>query len=144
MQSEPRHSGEMSQNSEHGRAHRTPVDADGSDGSQASQGSPGPALDPAARRARRMYEGLSASSAGLELGISVAIGALFGGWLDGKAGTAPWLLIAFLILGVIAGFRGVLRAVARTERADRADRAERIANHRTRETRETEGAGRRD
>jgi ATP synthase protein I len=120
MQSEPRHSGEMSQNSDHGRVHRTPVDADGSDGS-------GPALDPAARRARRMYEGLSASSAGLELGISVAIGALFGAWLDRKLGTAPWLLIAFLLVGVIAGFRGVLRAVARAERADR---AERIANRR--------------
>jgi ATP synthase protein I len=119
MQSEPRHSGEMSQDSEHERVHRTPVDADGSHG---------PALDPAARRARRMYEGLSASAAGLELGISVAIGALFGAWLDGKLGTAPWLLIAFLILGVIAGFRGVLRAVARAERADR---AERIRNRRS-------------
>jgi ATP synthase protein I len=74
-----------------------------------------------------MYEGLSASSAGLELGISVAIGALFGAWLDRKLGTAPWLLIAFLLVGVIAGFRGVLRAVARAERADR---AERIANRR--------------
>jgi len=129
MQSEPRHSGEMSQNSDHGRVHRTPVDADGSDGS-------GPALDPAARRARRMYEGLSASAAGLELGISVAIGALFGAWLDGKLGTAPWLLIAFLIVGVIAGFRGVLRAVARAERADR---AERIAGRRA-----SEPAGPRD
>ena len=75
-----------------------------------------------------MYEGLSASAAGLELGISVGIGALFGGWLDGKLGTAPWLLIVFLILGVIAGFRGVLRAVARAERADR---AERIRNRRS-------------
>jgi len=129
MQSGPRHSGEMSQNSDHGRVHRTPVDADGSQGS-------GPALDPAARRARRMYEGLSASAAGLELGIAVAIGALFGAWLDGKLGTAPWLLIAFLIVGVIAGFRGVLRAVARAERADR---AERIENRRT-----GEAAGPRD
>src|SRR3954465_13517127 len=125
MQSDPRHSGEMSQNSAHGRAHRTPVDADGSAG---TQGPPGPALDPAARRSRQMYEGLSASAAGLELGISVAIGALFGGWLDGRLGQGPWLLIGFLILGVIAGFRGVLRAVARAERADR---AERIRNRRS-------------
>jgi ATP synthase protein I len=109
----------MSQNSERERVHPTPVDADGSHG---------PALDPAARRSRQMYEGLSASAAGLELGIAVAIGALFGGWLDGRLGTAPWLLIGFLILGVIAGFRGVLRAVARAERADR---AERIRNHRS-------------
>jgi ATP synthase protein I len=125
MQPGPRHSGEMSQNSERERVHPTPVDADGLHG---------PALDPVARRSRRMYEGLSASAAGLELGISVAIGALSGAWLDRKLGTAPWLLIGLLILGVIAGFRGVLRAVARAERADR---AERIQNRRS------EGADRR-
>jgi ATP synthase protein I len=122
----------MSQDSERERAHRTAMDP-GDAGADAN-GSYGPALDPAARQSRRMYEGLSASAAGLELGISVAVGALFGGWLDGKLGTAPWLLIVFLILGVIAGFRGVLRAVARAERADRADR---IRNRRS------EGAARR-
>ncbi len=131
MQSGPGHSGEMSQNSERERVHRTAMDT--GDAGAAANGS-GPALDPAARRSRRMYEGLSASAAGLELGISVAIGALFGAWLDGKLGTAPWLLIAFLIIGVVAGFRGVLRAVARAERADR---AERIRNRRS------EGAARR-
>ena len=132
MQSEPRHSGEMSQNSEHERVHRTAMDV--GDAGAAANGSHGPALDPAARQSRRMYEGLSASAAGLELGISVAVGALFGAWLDGKLGTAPWLLIVFLILGVIAGFRGVLRAVARAERADRAERIR---------TRRSEGAARR-
>ena len=133
MQPGPRHSGEMSQDSEHERVHRTTM-ASGDAGADAN-GSPGPALDPAARRSRQMYEGLSASAAGLELWIAVAIGALFGGWLDGKLGTAPWLLIGFLIVGVIAGFRGVLRAVARAERADR---AERIRNRRS------EGAAHRD
>jgi ATP synthase protein I len=83
-----------------------------------------------------MYEGLSASAAGLELGLAVAIGALFGGWLDGKLGTAPWLMIVFLILGAIAGFRGLLRAVARAERADR---AERIRNRRSPESPERRG-----
>jgi ATP synthase protein I len=122
----------MSQDSERERVHRTAM-ASGDAGADAN-GSQGPALDPAARRSRRMYEGLSASAAGLELGISVAIGALFGGWLDGKLGTAPWLLIVFLIIGAIAGFRGLLRAVARAERADR---AERIRNRRS------EGATRR-
>ena len=132
MQSGPRHSGEMSQDSERERVHRTAMSS--GDAGADTSGSHGPALDPVARQTRRMYEGLSASAAGLELGISVAIGALFGGWLDGKLGTAPWLLIAFLIVGVIAGFRGVLRAVARAERADR---AERIQNRRS------EGAARR-
>jgi ATP synthase protein I len=126
----------MSQDSEHERVHRTAM-ASGDAGADASgpHGHHGPALDPAARRSRQMYEGLSASAAGLELGVSVAIGALFGRWLDGRLGTEPWLLIVFLILGLIAGFRGVLRAVARAERADR---AERIRNRRS------EGAASRD
>jgi ATP synthase protein I len=64
-----------------------------------------------------MYDGLSASSAGLELGISVALGALFGGWLDGKLGTSPWMMLVFLLVGVVAGFRGLLRAVARADKA---------------------------
>lgn len=128
MPSGPRHSGEMSQDSEHERVHRTAMASGDAADASGSHGHHGPALDPAARQTRRMYEGLSASAAGLELGISVAIGALFGAWLDGRFGTAPWLLIVFLILGVIAGFRGVLRAVARAERADR---AERIRNRRS-------------
>jgi ATP synthase protein I len=74
-----------------------------------------------------MFDGLSASSAGLELGIAVLIGALFGHWLDGELGTAPWMLLVFLIIGLIAGFRGVLRAVARAERADRAPGQKRAA-----------------
>jgi F0F1-type ATP synthase assembly protein I len=76
-----------------------------------------PVLDPAARQTKRMYEGLSASSAGLELGIAVGLGALFGVWLDGKLGTEPWMMLVFLAVGFFAGFRGVLRAVARAERA---------------------------
>jgi ATP synthase protein I len=81
-------------------------------------------LDPAARTSKRAYQGLSASSAGLELGISVAIGLLFGWWLDQKAGTAPWLMLLFLVFGLVAGFRGVFRAVKRAEReADENERA---------------------
>lgn len=64
-----------------------------------------------------MFEGLSASSAGLELGISVGLGALFGRWLDGELGTEPWMLLLFLAIGLVAGFRGVLRAVARADKA---------------------------
>lgn len=127
MQSGPRHSGEMSQDSARGPVHRTPVDTDAQARRAVDTTSgPGlrPALDPAARRSRGMYEGLSASSAGLELGIAVAIGALFGGWLDGKLGTQPWMLLVFLAVGLIAGFRGVLRAVARADRAAQRDQAD--------------------
>jgi F0F1-type ATP synthase assembly protein I len=122
MQTAPRHSGDMSQDSVRDRAHRSGVDADALGESKpvpVNARADAPALDPAARSSRRMFEGLSASSAGLELGISVALGALFGRWLDGELGTEPWMLLVFLILGLIAGFRGVLRAVARADKAAR-------------------------
>jgi len=119
MPSRPGHSGEMSQDSARGPAHRTGVDADAPAPTRIPTPALQPAIDPAARASKRLYDGLSASSAGLELGIAVGLGALFGSWLDGKFGTQPWLLLVFLILGVIAGFRGLLRAVARAERAAR-------------------------
>ena len=118
MPSGPSHSGEMSQDSERDRVHLSGVPADRLRPELVPPGRRlSPAIDPAARQSKRMYDGLSASSAGLELGIAVGLGALFGAWLDGKLGTAPWMMLVFLILGLIAGFRGVLRAVARAERA---------------------------
>jgi len=111
MPTVPAHSGEMSQDSERGIVHPSGVD---------TASSPPPlarAVDPAARSARRMYDGLSASSVGLELGIAVVLGLLFGMWLDRKLGSEPWMMLVFLVLGLVAGFRGVLRAVARAEKA---------------------------
>ena len=49
------------------------------------------------------------STMGLELGLSVLVGLFIGQWLDGWLGTEPWLLLAFLIFGMIAGFRSVFR-----------------------------------
>ena len=117
MPSVPVHSGEMSQDSEGGPLHPSSVQT----GSPESAAPPplAPAIDPAARASRRMYEGLSASSAGLELGIAVVVGVLFGMWLDGRLGTAPWLMLVFLGFGLVAGFRNLLRAVARAEKTDR-------------------------
>jgi len=81
--------------------------------------------DVASRRTRHMYQALSASSVGLELGISVVIGLLGGMYLDGKLGTEPWLMLACLAIGLVAGFRGVLRAVDRSDRAAQAEEARR-------------------
>ncbi len=99
MQAVPSHSGEMSQGFRMAKQHHKPVDG-------------------AARATKKVYGALSASSAGLELGISVAVGLLFGYWLDEKAGTSPWLMLLFMVLGLVAGFRGVLRAIKRAEEAD--------------------------
>lgn len=121
MQTAPRHSGDMSHDSARGPLHPTDVQEDAfrpSTGARPAAPALRPAIDPAARATKRMYNGLSASAAGLELGIAVGLGSLFGSWLDGQLGTEPWMLLVFLIVGVIAGFRGLLRAVARAEKAD--------------------------
>jgi ATP synthase protein I len=100
MQAESTNSGEMSQGSKEPDRHRNRVFA-----------------DPIAHRSRRAYNALSASSVGLELGLSVAIGLLIGWWMDQHLGTTPWLMLAWLVFGSIAGFRGVVRAVKRADRA---------------------------
>ena len=95
----PPHSGEMSQDSHVTDLHRKPV-----------------SIDPAARNAKKGFKFLSASSVGLEMGLSVLIGIGFGYWLDTKAGTTPWLMLLFLALGLVAGFRGVFRALREADR----------------------------
>jgi ATP synthase protein I len=103
MQAKSSHRGEMSQDSIMGDQHQSRVTRD--------------AADPAHRRGKGAYNALSASSVGLELGLSVAIGLLLGWWMDQHFGTAPWLMLLWLLLGLVAGFRGVFRAVKRADRA---------------------------
>jgi ATP synthase protein I len=74
------------------------------------------AIDPTARATKRGFDMLSASSVGLEMGISVLIGILGGYWLDQHFGTTPWLMLGFLALGLVAGFRGVMRALRKADR----------------------------
>jgi ATP synthase protein I len=108
MQAHPSHRGEMSHAPGMNRLHRTPVSA---------------SVDPAARRAKRLYLDLSASSVGIELAVSVILPTLFGHWLDEKAGTGPWLMIALLVLGFVAGMRGVMRVVNKMDREARDEEA---------------------
>jgi len=54
-------------------------------------------------RARR--QAARASSVGIQFGVSIAIGAGFGYWLDSTFNTSPWLLLIGLTFGVIAAFR---------------------------------------
>ena len=70
-----------------------------------------------AARTRAYYRGLSASSIGIEFAVAVIAGLLGGMWLDGKAGSAPWLMILGLCLGFATGMRGVWRHVAAADRA---------------------------
>src|ERR1041384_143865 len=107
LDSGPADGGDLSHDSGTSSAHRSPVKPAATISS----------VSGAARNGRRFYQTLSASSIGLELGLSVVFGVLFGRWLDGKLGTQPWLMIAFLMLGLFAGFRSVMRAVERADRA---------------------------
>lgn len=49
------------------------------------------------------------ASVGLEMGLAVLIGWGIGSWLDRKLGTAPWLMILFLLFGSAAGFKALLQ-----------------------------------
>ncbi|MDH4232038.1 MAG: AtpZ/AtpI family protein [Nitrospirota bacterium] len=52
---------------------------------------------------------LQASTVGLNLVFSTFIGLAIGYGLDSLFHTAPWLTIIFLVIGIIAGFRELLR-----------------------------------
>lgn len=51
----------------------------------------------------------------VELVVGVAIGGFVGWWLDKQLGTAPWLLVLFLILGFCAGMWNIIRTAQRLQ-----------------------------
>ncbi len=74
------------------------------------------AMAPTARTTRAYYETMSFSAAGIELGLSVVIGALFGHWLDGRIGSNPAFMLALTVIGFAAGLRAMVRAGRRAAR----------------------------
>jgi ATP synthase protein I len=65
------------------------------------------------RETMRLLTEFSAGT--LELGLSVAVGALLGYWLDSVFHTAPWLTLFWLLCGVVAGFRSLVRVARKLE-----------------------------
>jgi ATP synthase protein I len=61
------------------------------------------------------------SALGLEMGVAVVIGYGLGWWLDRKLGTRPYLTIVLLLLGIAAGFRGLIRAAREVAAGDRGE-----------------------
>ena len=56
---------------------------------------------------------------GVQLALAVLVCGLVGRWLDGELGTAPWLMIGGLALGILGGFIKFIRmAMALGRRAD--------------------------
>jgi ATP synthase protein I len=59
---------------------------------------------------------LELSSLGLALPSSIAVGLLFGYVLDRWLNTRPWMLLLFLLLGVVSGFVSLFRGLRRWDR----------------------------
>ena len=53
---------------------------------------------------------------GMQLVVATFIGLAMGYYLDEWLGTKPWLLIIFLLLGIVTGFRDVYREAMRLQR----------------------------
>ncbi|MGD9212447.1 MAG: AtpZ/AtpI family protein [Desulfobacteraceae bacterium] len=56
------------------------------------------------------------STIGLSIALAIFIGLAIGLWLDKKFGTHPWLMIIFLILGIIAGYRNLGLAIKKSRK----------------------------
>jgi Uncharacterized protein conserved in bacteria len=60
----------------------------------------------------------TAGTIGLQLVVSTFIGLAMGYFLDKWLGTSPWLLVIFLLLGIVAGFRDVFLEVQRIQKKE--------------------------
>lgn len=56
------------------------------------------------------------STIGINIVVATVIGFLIGYWLDTLLGTRPWLMIFFIILGIIAGFRNLFSILSRIDK----------------------------
>lgn len=64
---------------------------------------------------------LDASSVGIHLVISTFVGFALGYIIDRNFNTSPWFLIIFLILGIVSGFRELLKVAKQQGRDDKKD-----------------------
>lgn len=64
---------------------------------------------------------LRLSTLGIEIGIALAIGILIGWFLDRLFGTRPLFMIIFMILGIVAGFRNIVRLARKDWSGDSGD-----------------------
>ena len=72
---------------------------------------PEPTRRPAARRATATRKAFAdGSTLGVELVAGVAVGGFIGWALDRWLGSAPFLMVVFLVLGAAAGMMNVFRA----------------------------------
>jgi len=58
------------------------------------------------------------SSVALVLPSSIAVGLFFGYVLDKWLHTDPWMLLVFLVFGIISGFMSLFRAIRKYEKEE--------------------------
>lgn len=63
----------------------------------------------------------TAGTIGLHMVSATFVGLAMGYFLDMWLGTEPWLLVIFLILGIVAGFRDIFREARRIHRGTQGD-----------------------
>lgn len=67
------------------------------------------------RETRRYLRDLAYySSIGLSVALSIVIGLALGIYLDTKFNTSPWLMMIFLGLGIVAGYRNIGLAIKKS------------------------------
>lgn len=60
---------------------------------------------------------LKAASLGVEIAVSVFLGAGIGYWLDQRWQSKPWLMVVGVLLGAAAGFWTVYKVATKNERS---------------------------
>jgi ATP synthase protein I len=67
-------------------------------------------------------QALKHASVGIEMAVCIVLGWAIGSWLDARFETAPWLMLVFLLFGVAAGFKALIREARKMSRGtDRTD-----------------------
>ncbi len=64
---------------------------------------------------RSMLTKADAATVGLEMGGCIAVGAVLGTYLDGQAGTEPWLTLLFLFCGTAAAAKALMRVAKKVK-----------------------------
>jgi ATP synthase protein I len=58
------------------------------------------------------------STVGMTMALCITLGALIGHYLDTKFNTDPWLLLVFLVFGIIAAFKNLFTMVRKSRNDD--------------------------
>jgi F0F1-type ATP synthase assembly protein I len=61
------------------------------------------------------------SAVALELALGIVAGVLGGRWLDARWGTEPWLMIAGVVAGSVAGFTVLFKTLSHEQKRDEKD-----------------------